>query len=1107
MKRSLLLLLSAAAVQAQSTQCLITGSVYDGSSGGRIEGVVVQYRNEEFGLAGVTRTNRAGVYAIPGLSPGTYRVRVERDGYQAQEIQRLVLPVAARLELDFRLRPLADVWEAGQYGSVFFPASGGVLGFFGPDVDTSRTGSFEANRGARRSDRFSPSYVIDPRQIGDLPLTQRQVYAMIATLPGVVAADAGGRGLGFSANGQRTASSNFLLDGLEHSDTLITGPFAPAAPESVQEYRISTGNFSAEYGQTGGFLANAVTRAGTTDHHGLVYGYLQNAILDANAFVRNANGIPRPPRKQSQSGFSAGGPLRRERTYYSGAFERYGYRNRGDQETFLVPVAERFQQCAGLDPAGPGAWQPALDLLRRFPPPSSQPLLPNAAPCANVNLTGAHQTRRRITVNQTLASARGDYRSASGSNRVMGRLSLFRLEQPDYLFSLYRDFQGSLDRQSEAVALSWVGTISPAAVNELLFGWRRTGLGFDRGHAADFGLSVFDLIGTRLIEVALPGNGSSGVLFDFDRQEYAWEISDNLTVAMGRHLIAAGAGTLLRRNDSFVGYLAEPIYAFGGSLAFGRSQLARAQLAIGREALAAAQLSRPGFSRRMTNAQFRGFLQDNFRITPRLAVNLGVRYESHGAPRNTADPDATFEFPSGASLPERIAAARLRYGGESASAYRVDRNNWAARAGFSFDLTGSGKILLRGAAGTFYDRPYDNLTIDARLNTVTAPVFCLNASCAAAAFDIREPTSSLLNRLSPGLRLSDTTPSAWIDRNLRTPYVNAWFVGLQQQFAPEWSFEINYSGSGARKLIATDIVNRLAQRRLNPNFNDIYYRSNSGSSAYHALTSTVTARRGPGQFRVSYTWSHAIDNQSDPVAGMPFRLDLCDTNPAAGCGSSLPARFSREFDSRADRGSADFDQRHNLVFYSLWSPRFRVRQPWLAALASGWQVGQLAAVRSGFPYTVITGTTVSPVEGRIILNRPNLRPGAAAELTDPVPIPGGMRLLNPAAFELSGGLGGLGRNSLPGPGRIHVDLSLAKSFPLGWLGESGRLQVRADLFNFLNHANLSQPNIVIGNPAVPAAGFGEALFGPPVGIPAGFPSVAPLSELARQVQLMVRVQF
>jgi hypothetical protein len=216
------------------------------------------------------------------------------------------------------------------------------------------------------------------------------------------------------------------------------------------------------------------------------------------------------------------------------------------------------------------------------------------------------------------------------------------------------------------------------------------------------------------------------------------------------------------------------------------------------------------------------------------------------------------------------------------------------------------------------------------------------------------------------------------------------------------------------------------------------------------------------------------------------------------------AAFSRQFDSRGDRGNSDFDQRHNLVFFSIWD-----LPPVLAGSKAGWlfrdwQFSQLAAFRSGFPYSVRAPIGFDFDNPAILYNgRADVIDPKHAALPKPVSVPGGERLLNRAAFAQSpdGVQGNTGRNAFRGPGLYNIDISLSRSFPLRWLGEAGRLSFRADAFNFLNHSNLNNPQ-----PFINQTDFGVARFGRQ-GLASGFPAVSPLNETARQVQLILRLEF
>ncbi len=254
----------------------------------------------------------------------------------------------------------------------------------------------------------------------------------------------------------------------------------------------------------------------------------------------------------------------------------------------------------------------------------------------------------------------------------------------------------------------------------------------------------------------------------------------------------------------------------------------------------------------------------------------------------------------------------------------------------------------------------------------------------------------------------------------------------------------------------------------------------------------------------SYTWSHSIDNQSDPLIGDFFNLTF--TSIQTGEGSSQRSTFSEQFNPNADRGNSDFDQRQNLVLFSYWNLPAPFATSKAGVLLRNWTFAELAAFRSGLPYTVYGVSDAIQGQGLVLNNRANILNANQTVFTNPASVPGGVQLLNPAAFgqPAPSTLGNSGRNAFTGPGFYSLDFSLARAFHLPWLGESGRLRIRADAYNVLNHANLGNPNAQLTDPLSPA--FGVATYGRQ-GFQSGFPAVSPLNETPRQIQLSVKVEF
>ncbi len=330
--------------------------------------------------------------------------------------------------------------------------------------------------------------------------------------------------------------------------------------------------------------------------------------------------------------------------------------------------------------------------------------------------------------------------------------------------------------------------------------------------------------------------------------------------------------------------------------------------------------------------------------------------------------------------------------------------------------------------------------------------------------------------------------------------------------------EVNGQGSLGRKLSTTDALNRsvspfdiyYSDVRFNPGLPDLTYRANQGLSNYHALSILGRYRGTRNHFQWSYTWSHSVDNGGYLLGSGAYNFGFArqdtDTVTPNGFGLELlyppQSVFSRQFDSSADRGNSDFDQRHSLVFFSIWDLPALTFSP-VRFLFRNWRFSQLAAFRSGFPYNVrsfgLNLPLLTPFGGPYIYNnRADIIDQGAARVDEPAY--GGRLLLNEAAFRdpPHDRLGNLGRNAFRAPGFYNLDVSLSRAVALSRLGESTRLTFRADVFSVLNHPNLNVPRTILGASDFGLASFGRLTTGP---------SLTPLNDTARQIQLMLRLEF
>jgi hypothetical protein len=1064
--------LCAAILDGQTTQGVISGRLLNSVTGRPVAGAALLCSSAD-GSSVESVSGASGYYFLPLLSPGLYRVRATAAGFQSQEVQELELRVASRVELDFRLRPLSDVWESGQYNSVFLPGSKTIVTFYGPDVDTSRSGTFEAQQGKLGTLESTVSEVIDSAEINNLPLEGRDVYTLLITLPGVTDDIATARGLGISVNGQRPSSSNFLLDGLENNNYLITGPLLTVAPEFIQEYRISTNNYSAEYGRTSGFLANAITRSGSNAFHGVAFFYLMNEALDGNAFQANLAGIPRTPDKQDEPGFVVGGPILRNRLYFSTSYDYFRSRSEQSPTIFTFP-STGFVNNFTL----PGS--DARQLLTAYPAP----------PVVGNGITGQLTLSPPVEVDRTLGIQRFDYGAPGGKDRLMFRATAALLTEPDFIWTPYPAFISALHENTWSAALADTHTFRADLINESRAEFSDDDLHWNRPHSEIPTLETGD-------GLTLPG---SPAFYAYRNANRSVEFVDNVIWSRQRHQITVGAGALLRGSDGFLTAGQDGEYLFANAVFFALDRPSFFSAAVDRTALPSVQ--QPDSNRSWSYQQYFAFAQDTFKATSRLTINYGVRYELYGSPSNTgAAKDALVELGPGSTLAQQLTGATVQNPTSgNQKEFGTDKNDWAARSGAAYDLFGNGRTLLRGGFGMYYDRPFDNLWENVRSNNFVLPLLGITA-----------PTTNYIGTVGQELRsftgqnLSSSFPDlTLIDPNLHNGRVYSYFAGIQHSLAANLTTEVNGLGSYGRDLITTDIVNRdfsTPEGRYNPNLPDIAYRSGQGFSDYNALTALIRYRSSRAMFQAAYTWSHSIDNQSEPLLGDFFNLEFTSIQSTTAPGGR--AAFSEQFNPNADRGNSDFDQRQNLVLVAYWNLPAPFAGSRIGVLFRDWMVSGIAAFRSGFPYTVIGTSNVVPGGGEILNNRPNLIDPSAAVLSQPVAVAGGQQLLNAAAFAEAAPsmLGTLGRNSLIGPGFYNLDMALARSFPVRKLGEATRITLRASAFNLLNHANLNNPDSLLTDPTFGIAEFGRQ------GVSSGFPAQSPLNETPRQIQLTLRVEF
>ncbi|MGJ5818615.1 carboxypeptidase regulatory-like domain-containing protein [Paludibaculum fermentans] len=1058
----------------QTTQGIISGQIRKGETTQGIAGATVSFDSQDLALRGAAISASDGSYRLPPLPPGRYHLRVEVKDYRPQDYYELEVRVAGRLVLDFQLQELADVW-GDRFGRLRMPGSEYLATLYGPDLRMQTTVMVN-EVGEQGAPDAALSQSIDPAQIKELPLAGRDVYTVLVTQPGITAEAGTTRSLGVAVNGQRPTASNFLLDGIEVNNQLLSGPALIIAPEVVQEYRISTADFSAETGGTSGYTANAITRSGGDAVHGTAYLNLKNEAFNANSLQNNRLGLRRPVSREIQPGVQLAGRLWKRLVYGSASWEHLDSHGHSPATEVSVPSPLLTEITF--------ATSDARKLLTAYPSPAVQ---------SGRDLTSHLWFEPPVTVQRTLGTVRLDLIPGGGKHRAMARAAVAASSRPDFVWSPYSEFQSGLKQSVSSSGFTVASLVSPRFFNEARVGFLADNLGWSRPHP-----EVPTLVDTSFESTILPG---SLAFYSFSNRIRSLQVQDGASWSPGRHTLKAGGGLTSRQLGGFLSAGQDGRYSFPTVVDFAVDQPAYFSVSLDR--LKLPSLAQPDSRRSYNVRDYLAFVQDSWQASRRLTLNMGVRYERFGSPVNTGPvKDLVVQLGRGTTLAERLQGAVLDPGpAGSQPLFQSASTSLSLRVGAALDVTGGGNTVLRAGWGQFRDRPYDNLWLNLRNNRFVLA----NFDYEPAAGSYLRPVEAVLPAYRRQAVDGDFPYLTQFDSGWSSGSSESRFAGLQRRISGGWVLDAAYLGSSGRRLASTDIVNRPFSVRpgqgapdgsLNPALPQISYRANQGSSSYHGLTLAAARRSDSGQLHVAYTWGHSIDNQSDPIAGDFFDLNFARVSASPGVRQI--AAFSRQFDPAADRGNSDFDQRQSLVFYYMWDvPAVRGT----GALLRDWKLAQLGAVRSGFPYSVLAASSV-PDSGGITYN-------SRADLLDPdgastdSPSDGGRQILNSAAFRspANGRLGSAGRNAFSSPGFFSLDLSLSRFVPLPLLGEAGRLTFRADAFNVLNHANLNRPDSLLGSPT-----FGQALFGR-TGLDSGFPVSTPFRETAREFQILLRIGF
>ncbi|HTR36922.1 MAG TPA: TonB-dependent receptor [Bryobacteraceae bacterium] len=1092
-----LLLLAAATAHAQTAN--ITGTILD-ATGASVSGATVTATHQGTGNVRTATTDNSGTYAIPNLAVGNYDVSVEKQGFATLHINNVELTVAQNLTLNGTL----EVGGARQTVE--------VVGSTVPPINLEDA---------------QISNVIDSKRVEDLPLITRDPYQLVLLSPG--SQQVGSSLGGFSVNGQRERNNNFLLDGLDNNDASvpgIPGGISSINPDSTQEFRVITNNFLPEFGRNTGAIIDVVTRSGSNQFHGDAYEFNRVNALAARDWF-NSKPDPQNPFVRNQFGASLGGPVVKDRTFFFVNSEWDRFRTTLTNQA-VVPTAAFKTGVFNYDGqqinlADPGSANNALGLplsptmqkvLSLYPNPNGPAVdsirgiyfFPTGTPQNNANVT--FKVDQRIGDKYTL-SARYIYNGLSVGNSL-----------DEFIPGLGGVATG---QQSHNGAINFIAALRPNLVNEFRGGLNRTDDGFtcngvstinQNGALDPFGFGT-DYAFANSAGVSLLSGFGCGALGDSNgqaRRAGTWNIADSLSWIVGRHSIKVGGEFRYIYDNGFDAFGSRPTVDFTAFGNFG-VPIVNCSGACGNDetlqTLAAILLGVPGIqsqtqfynaqgTRRATDFlrfvqhEYGAFVQDSWKARNNLTLEFGLRYEFFGVP---FERDGNFSNLLNQQANDTPPITFQTVGpGTGRQLYRDDSNDFEPRVGLAWDPFSDGKTSVRLGYGIFHDRIFGNLFENLRGN----PPFIagvqnypnLDFATGAGPLVTVDGLPAPPTQPGPGPSVADGSYLSAItilDPNLKTPYTQAWNVGVQRELGNGMTIEVDYVGSGTHRLARSvdgnpplpwlvaaaqadgslstttsgGILRILPlvggpQVTGNQAFVEPIVIRSIGNGTYNGLQTTFRKRFGQGlDFQAAYTWSHAIDDAADPLV--------------APGGNRNIARNS--FNLKEERGSSDYDLRHRLIVNFLYDiplgQGHKYFQHGFASRVLGeWELSGLSTFQSGHPMSLYssrdseyTGLTNKPD----LVGNPSIPSDAPRNEIGPP--------ITAFAVQPFGRPGSLGRNTFTGPRYYDTDVNLSKNIRFT---ERIHLQFRTEVYNLFNRIQFDQLNANADTLSLPGT-FGLSL--------------------------------
>ncbi len=1040
----------------------IAGTVLD-SSGGTIPGAVVTARNQGTTAVREAVTDQAGRYALPLLPIGTYTVSVTMSGFRTEE-RTLNLQVQDSLTLNFTMQVsslTSEVTVTSQAADVALQRSDASLG-----------------------------QLINAQQVAELPLNGRNFVQLALLGTGTVTGRAGSflaqgpssevsyRGsMSVSAQGMRENANDWMFDGIDDNELTAGGVSILPSVDAIREFKVLTYNYQAQYGSRGGTTVLVSSKSGENTFHGTLFEYLRNDALDARNFF---DGPKKRPWRQNEYGFSLGGPVVKGKTFFFGDFQGNNIRE-GLTTLLTVPTALMHQGV--FTESFPGApavaiYDPASTHKDPVTGQNVRDPFPNATIPANridpigqqlVNLLPMPTFTDRLAGNylanpvKTLDDYQGDIRvdhNFNDNNRLFARYSQENAKQylptglPDYGATGGFSSNQTFKTRAKNIAVSQTHIFGNNLINQFTAGYNRifnyiTSFGYLSNKSQELGIPGANLGGdetsslTRMTFQNFVGIGDRG-FSPFQGGTNVFHYSDTLTKVKGSHTLNGGLSarfmqlnllgdTALAGQFSFTRLFTAGFTSTGSLNANTGSSIASLLLGLPASGGRNDQLNGSVKGRRWK--EYRGFIDDTWRVSDALTLNLGLAYMVTTPQSEAKDRFSNFDFYTG----------KIYVGGTIG--VKTDFSNIQPRIGFAWSPRSSTNTVLRGGYGIYHDVSAMGGSTGPYQNPPFANAYAFTSDNITP---VRTLSTGFPDNSAPTDPASYTGTWTTIDPNSKQGRVQQWSLNIERKLPSSTIMSVSYAGSYADRLFdkSRDLNTappgpgfNAAARRPYPNLQSVIAALSRGWMSYNSMQVRMERRAANGFFLLaSYTYAHALTNGVSGFGGDPGVV-----------------YFPVVTDKNADKGSSNTDLRHNFSLSTLYMVPVGRGQRYLTdlsgiseAILGGWQINGILSANSGYPLGMNMSSNLS---GTGFGNRPDrVCDGALDNPTIDMWFDTSC-FVAPAA----GVLGNAARTTLFGPGRWNADMSVSKKF-------NTRLQFRAEFFNIFNHAQFQTPGTTVGSP-------------------------------------------